>query len=65
MAKTFRATFWYSSAASLAVDGDRGGTRHIVEHEAEDAADFRAMVTDACTHDVDDEITFGPVSEKR
>lgn len=65
MSKTFRATIWYTSATALAVEGDRGGSRYIVEHEAEDAEDFRAMVTDASTKHVDDEVVFGPISEKR
>lgn len=65
MAGKFRATIWYLSAAAAAVEGNAGIRRYIVEHEAQDVEDFKAMVMDAATRHVDDSIEFGPITTKK
>jgi hypothetical protein len=59
----FRATVWVLSGTAAAVEGDAGITRFVAEREARSAEFFKANVMDDYIHDLDAEISFGPVSE--
>lgn len=59
----YRATVWTLSSAVGAVDGYAGLVRRIRTLSADSAEDFKAIVMDEFLHDVDCEVTFGPVSE--
>lgn len=60
----YRATIYYLSASAAAVEGDAAIQRYVVEHEAESLAMFRADILDQFIQQPDDEVTFGPITEK-
>lgn len=63
--RTFRATVWTLSATAAIVDGDAALQRRIVTEKAETSEEFEAIIRDRFTWNVDDEVSFGPVSEVR
>jgi hypothetical protein len=60
----FRATVWTLSAMAAAVDGDNAIRRRIVELSADDERSFEAAVQDWYIDNVDNEVWFGPISQK-
>jgi hypothetical protein len=61
----YRATVWILTSMVGAIEGDAGISRTIIEQEAESAQDFESTIRDQYLHDVDCEVSFGPISEKR
>jgi hypothetical protein len=62
----YRATIWYLSEMVNCIEGDAGIKRRIVEYAAESRDHFRALMMDLFVHQrVDDQIWFGPITEKR
>lgn len=61
----YRATVWTLSATAEVVDGDSAIQRNIVEREAESATDFEMTIRDEHIHNVDNNVWFGPISEKK
>ena len=59
--KTYKATVYTLTAAY----GNEGIVMRVVERDASNVDDFKAVVRDEFTRDVDDEVDFGPVSEVR
>ncbi len=62
--RKFRATMWYLSATAAAVDGNAGMSMHIVEAVSENERMFKAEIRDRFSRSVDDEIEFGPITDK-
>jgi len=58
----FRATVWHQSSTSIAVEGENGGTRLIIEEDASSARQFEAKIRDRWIYDVDAQVDFGPIS---
>ena len=62
--RIFRATVWTLSAVAACVDGYAAIQRRIREELAEDEQDFEAGIRDEYIHDVDNEVWFGPITDK-
>jgi hypothetical protein len=60
----FRATVWHLSSVAAAVEGDAGTSRFITEDVAESPDMFDAIIKDRYLHDVDAEVTLGPITCK-
>jgi hypothetical protein len=63
--KKYRATVYHLSSSAAAVDGDAGIRRFVTEEHASSVDDFKAQVRDRFLSDVDAEVSFGPVTEKK
>ena len=60
----FRATVWHLSSTAEVVEGYAGVRRFIVEEEAQDKRMFEARIRDRYIHDVDADVSFGPITRK-
>ncbi len=61
--RRFRATVYHLSSVAACVDGDSATRRFIAEEDADDARMFEAQIRDRYIHDVDAEVSFGPISD--
>lgn len=62
MPPLFRATVWTRPAAAVA-NGDFDYERQIIERRSRSRGYFESEVIDELARDVDDDISFGPVTE--
>jgi len=62
--RRYRVTMYYLSATAAAVEGNSALSMHIIEKVAETEREFKAELMDEFSRSVDDEISFGPVTDK-
>jgi hypothetical protein len=62
--RRFRATMYYLGATAAAVDGNAALRIYIIEAVSENENYFIAEMRDKFSRSVDDEISFGPITDK-
>ncbi len=60
----YRATVYVLTSLALEHEGEAGIRRTVIEEGAESADAFKAQVQDRWLHDVDADVSFGPVTRK-